>query len=113
MDPPGLSALLLPDPGLRGPVGPGDGPALEAWGVEPWPQPSGPQLDSVLGGAAPPAPPGPAVAAAGPLLLPLLPQVPAGSSASHDVGARTGAALHAQEVEGPVTTTNLLVATCF
>lgn len=111
VDPPGLGALLLPDPGLRGPAGPGDGPVLEARGLEPGPGPGGPQPGPVLGGAAPPAPPGAAVAAAGPLLLPLLPQVPAGTSAGHDAGARPGPALHTQEVEGAVTTTNLLAVT--
>lgn len=73
MDPPGLGAVLLADPGLRGPAGTRRGPALEARGVELVPGPGGPQPGPVRGGAAPPAPPGPAVAAAGPLLLPLLP----------------------------------------
>lgn len=113
MDPSGLSAVLLPDPGLWGPAWTGHGTALEAWGLEPVSGPGGPQPGPVRGRSAPPAPPGPTVAAAQPLLLPLLPQVPAGSSAGHDSGTHSGSALHIQEVEGPVRTRkdqNLLLA---
>lgn len=104
VDPSGLGAILLADPGLRCPAGTGRGPVLEAQGVEPVPGPDGPLPGPVRGGAAPPAPLGPTVAAAGPLLRPLLPQVPAGSSAGHDAGTHSGPALHRQEVEGPVRT---------
>lgn len=104
MDPSGLGAFLLADPGLWGPAGTGCGPALEAGEVESVWGPGGSQPGPVRSGSAAPAPPGAAVAAARPLLLFLLPQVPDGSSAGHGAGPRFGSPLHTQEVEEPVST---------